>query len=81
MGLGAARDVITDFTAGQDMMDFTGMAMTFSGGSGFTQTAGELIALASGGNSILAGDTDGDGVADFEVMLLGITSVTASMFV
>ena len=81
VGLGAARDVITDFTAGQDMMDFTGMAMTFSGGSGFTQTAGELIALASGGNSILAGDTDGDGVADFEVMLLGITSVTASMFV
>ncbi|MCP5342273.1 MAG: hypothetical protein H6901_08665 [Rhodobacteraceae bacterium] len=81
VGLGGARDVIADFTGGQDMMDFSAMGMSFSGASGFTSTAGEMIALASGGDTILAGDIDGDGVADFEVMLLGVTSVTGAMFV
>ena len=81
VGLGGARDVIADFTGGQDMMDFSAMGMSFSGASGFSNTAGEMIALASGGDTILAGDIDGDGVADFEVMLLGVTSVTGAMFV
>ena len=79
--VGSARDVISDFTGGQDQMDFTAMGMSFSGASGFSNTAGEMIALASGGDTILAGDIDGDGVADFEVMLLGVTSVTGAMFV
>ncbi|MCB2093042.1 MAG: M10 family metallopeptidase C-terminal domain-containing protein [Rhodobacteraceae bacterium] len=80
-GVGSARDVISDFTGGQDQMDFTAMGMSFSGASSFSNTAGEMIALASGGNTILAGDIDGNGVADFEVMLLGVTSVNAGMFV
>jgi serralysin len=81
VGIGGARDVISDFTGGQDQMDFTAMGMTFSAGSSFTNTAGEMIAVASGGNTILTGDVNGDGVADFELMLLGVTSVTAGMFV
>jgi Ca2+-binding RTX toxin-like protein len=81
VGIGGARDVISDFTAGQDQMDFTAMGMTFSAGSSFTNTAGEMIAVANGGDSILTGDVNGDGVADFELMLLGVTSVTAGMFV
>ena len=40
-----------------------------------------MIAVASGGDTILTGDVNGDGVADFELMLLGVTSVTAGMFV
>jgi hypothetical protein len=36
------------------------------------------LRLAAG---ILAGDIDGDGVADFEIQLTGVTALTSSAFV
>lgn len=67
-------DVITDFRRGQDHIDLSGLdAITGGGrdsfswiGSGaFDNTAGQLRSYSSGGSFFLAGDVNGDGVADF----------------
>jgi serralysin len=42
----------------------------FLGGSAFTNVAGELVQFVEGGHTVLAGDVDGDGVADFELEMM-----------
>lgn len=42
----------------------------FLGGSEFTNAAGELIQFVEGGHTVVAGDVDGDGVADFELEMM-----------
>ena len=68
------EDVITDFRRGQDKIDLSGLdavdgggddAFTWVGSSAFSNTAGELRSYSQGGDHFLAGDVDGDGVADF----------------
>lgn len=80
-GVGAGnRDVITDFShADGDKIDLhlidadtmqDGDQAFHLGGSSFTHSAGELIQFSDGsGNTVLAGDVNGDGVADFEIQL------------
>jgi serralysin len=80
-GVGAGnRDVITDFShTDGDKIDLhlidadttlNGDQAFHLGGSSFTHSAGELIQFSDGsGNTILAGDVNGDGVADFEIQL------------
>ena len=74
-----ARDTITDFTAG-DKIDLaridadsgTGgdQAFIFLGTAAFDSHAGELRYQSAGGTHwLVQGDTNGDGVADFEVAL------------
>ncbi|MCW3798204.1 M10 family metallopeptidase C-terminal domain-containing protein [Sphingomonas sp. BN140010] len=80
-------DKITDFVRGQDKLDFTAFdpssakgdqAMTFIGDAAFGKHAGEVRTYVDGtGMNIVAGDLDGDGVADF-VVNLGQVHLTSS---
>ncbi len=83
MGLGAARDVITDFVHGQDIIDLTDIdADTNTPGSqnftfittAFTNVAGQ-VRYAGG---VLQIDLDGVGGANLEIALTGSPVVTAS---
>lgn len=80
-GIGALRDVITDFEAGIDrialnlidanVLKANNQAFKFIGDSDFGHVAGQLRAYADSGNTVVAGDTNGDGIADFEIQLIG----------
>jgi Ca2+-binding RTX toxin-like protein len=85
----AARDVITDFTAGSDRIDLsaidavlgdTDSAFHFIGDAAFG-AAGDLRAYTAGANTIVAGDVDGDGSADFTLMLRGAVALQETDFI
>jgi VCBS repeat-containing protein len=88
--VGAGRDVISDFVAGIDRIvlstidaDTTrngNQTFNFIGAEDFTG-AGQLRAFASSGNTIVAGDINGDGFADFEIQLTGIHVIAGADFV
>ena len=88
---GAQRDQILDFHQGEDVIDVlfidanTGaggnQAFDFIGAAAFSHTAGELRATTFGDNTIVAGDIDGDGSADFQILVAGVTGLTAGDFV
>ena len=70
-------DQIIDFNRGQiDKVDLAAIdavaggaddAFTWIGAAAFSGTAGQLRSFSSGGNNFLAGDVNGDGVADFTI--------------
>ncbi len=72
-GIGKARDVITDFRHGDDRIDIAridadsttpgNQAFTFIGAAGFSGEAGQLRSAGS----VVSGDIDGDGAADFQI--------------
>jgi Ca2+-binding RTX toxin-like protein len=82
-------DVIQDFQRGSDLIDLSAIdAKAGSGnqafhyvGAGAFGAAGDLRAYVSAGQTIIAGDIDGDGVADFRIRLDGVYSLTSSDFV
>jgi len=86
---GGGRDVIKDFVAG-DVIDVSGIdanttvandqAFTFIGSAAFTHTAGEMQARFLGGNTLVSGDVDGNGQADFQVVLSGHVTLQVSDF-
>jgi Ca2+-binding RTX toxin-like protein len=49
-------------------------AFAFIGSAGFAGTAGQLRADAVGSDMLVQADTDGDGAADFEILLQGNAS-------
>lgn len=70
------KDRIADFTRGQDHLDLSGIdaitggaddAFTWMGSAAFTGVAGQLRSYAEGGSFFVAGDVNGDGVADFTI--------------
>lgn len=78
----AYRDVITDFGRTQgDIIDLCAIdtnlratgdpAFRFLGANQFSGAAGELRYQHSNGSTLIFGDTDGDGLADFSVELTG----------
>ncbi|MDK3019248.1 calcium-binding protein [Pseudodonghicola flavimaris] len=73
-----AEDVITDFTRGKDLLDFTGFdrALYFLGGRDFYGEGNELRFDADLNRIEL--DYDGDREADFAVVLEGIGRITAT---
>ncbi len=83
-------DLIKDFGKG-DIIDLSGIdanstasgnqSFKFIGSQEFTKQAGELNVVKEDGNTFVQGDSNGDGVADFQVALLGQPSLTASSFV
>ena len=77
---GAARDIILDFASG-DSIDLANIdansgaaddqAFTFIGTDAFSNIAGELRYSIIDGNTLVYGDTDGDGNADLVIQLAG----------
>jgi Ca2+-binding RTX toxin-like protein len=80
-----AGDIITDFHHGEkDRIDLNGIfggAANFIGSDAFTGHAGEIRYALAGSDLLLSGDVDGNGIADFEIHLLGISTIGASDFV
>lgn len=88
-GIGAGlRDVVTDMKVRDlDVIDLSAIdadstqggdqAFAFIGAAAFGLHAGELHLVAG----VLSGDVDGNGVADFEIQLTGVTTLTASAFI
>lgn len=89
----AAGDVITDFTIGEDKIDVSLIdaipvgadggndAFKFLGTGSFTNVQGQLRYTVVSDGVIVSGDTSGDGVADFNIKVLGVSSLAASDFV
>ena len=87
----ALPDIITDFSTGQhDKLDFSkldaalvaaGGTALHLGGAAFTGSAGELIQYGSGKNTMIAGDLNGDGVADFVIQLNGHLTLNHLSFI
>jgi Ca2+-binding RTX toxin-like protein len=86
---GATRDVIADFLSGTDKINFTGIdantsvagdqAFSMIGTAAFTVgVAGQLRYQASGADTVMMGDVNGDGVADFHLVLTGNQTFVAA---
>lgn len=79
------RDRINVFELGVDRIDLSALDAiadtegndAFSLVGSFSHTAGELIARVVNTHTYLEGDVNGDGVADFSIMLVGVTGLTA----
>ena len=87
-GVGAGRDIITDFLSGTDRIQFTGIdantgaagdqAFTMINTAAFSNVAGQLRYSVAGSNTLMEGDVDGNGVADFQLQLTGNHSFAAA---
>ncbi|MDB5423578.1 MAG: hypothetical protein JWQ29_994 [Phenylobacterium sp.] len=90
IGTAAAHDRIVDFAVDADKISLkyvdanttaTGdQAFTFIGLHGFHRIAGELRYEVSGGAAHLMGDTNGDGIADFVLDVVGISTFKVTDF-
>jgi Ca2+-binding RTX toxin-like protein len=86
--VGAGRDIITDFVSGTDRIGLSGIdastavagnqAFTLINTAAFSAVAGQLRYEVTGGNTILEGDVDGNGTADFQIELTGVHSFVAA---
>ncbi len=84
-------DRITDFSSAQgDLIDLSAIdainggannAFTFIGSGAFTNVAGQLRVFTQSGNTFVVGDTNGDGVADFQIQVDGIVPLTGTDFI
>jgi len=90
-GVTASRDTITDFNRAEgDKISLSLLdaniktaaddAFRFIGNEGFHKIAGELHYEAANGGVLVAGDTNGDGIADFNIFVAGIFSLNATDF-
>ncbi|CAA2143672.1 calcium-binding protein [Methylobacterium bullatum] len=88
----SGRDIIKDFDFAEgDRIDLSGIdanlgqagdqGFQFIGTDGFSGQAGELRTKFGGGNTLLQGDTNGDGAADFAVLLQGQQTLDNGSFV
>ncbi len=91
------RDIITDFTPGQDRIDLSAIdantklagnqAFKFLGTAAFTSAPGGLVyrqfneAGTANDITIVYGDVDGDKLADFQIELSGLKTLTAANFI
>jgi serralysin len=83
-------DEIVDFVSGTDKIDLRGIdgnagaagdqAFSFIGNADFSNVAGELRAYSADGDNFVAGDVNGDGVADFIINLGGSSAVASDFF-
>lgn len=89
------RDIIADFESGSDLINLGRLdadaghsgnqAFRFLGATEFTGTAGELVTYQQVVDleltTVLAGDSNGDGVADFEIELRGNIALNSGDFI
>ncbi len=83
-------DLISDFNQAEgDVIDLSAIdaiygagddAFTFIGDAAFSGTAGELTVYTHGGDTFVAGDRNGDGLADFQIRLTGEIELTMADF-
>ena len=89
--VGAGRDTIDDFQQGADRVDLSAIdadmsaagdqAFSFIGSAAFSHAAGQLRQGSDGaGNTVIEGDVQGDGVADFQILLKGAYTLNGSDF-
>jgi Ca2+-binding RTX toxin-like protein len=89
--VGATADRILDFNSSQgDKIDLHlidakttvagDQAFTFITGA-FTGVAGQLHAIGSGADTLVEGDVNGDGTADFQIKLSGLPTLVAGDFI
>ena len=84
----SAMDHITDFIRGEDKLDFKSIdansktasneAFNFIGSADFSHKAGELRFESHESYTLVQGDVNGDGIADFGVLLDGLTGTLKS---
>ena len=76
------RDFVADFSKAQNdeinLSEFGGLQ--FIGQAAFS-AAGQVRFTQSGGDTIVSGDVNGDGVADFSILLTGAKTLVAGDFV
>jgi len=87
----ADGDTIRDFVSGTDTIVLKNIdastrskgnqAFEFIGTEKFHKEAGELRTYKSGGNTYVAGDTDGDGIADFTIKFSGSKTFASADFI
>lgn len=77
-----ASDTILDFAAGKDLIDLRKIDefSRFIGEREFTGRAGEVRYGYDGGDTIVQGDTNGDGRADLAIVLVGKIALVADDF-
>ncbi len=85
---GANGDVVTDFASTVDKLDFRSLdanaslaglqRFTWLDTGSFTGQAGQLREYGDNGKHFVAGDTNGDRVADFIIEIVGSTNLTSS---
>ncbi|HEY0130567.1 MAG TPA: M10 family metallopeptidase C-terminal domain-containing protein, partial [Allosphingosinicella sp.] len=83
-------DEIVDFTSGLDKIRLSeidsnsgvagNQAFTFVGNNAFSGTAGELRTYSQGGDRFVAGDVNGDGLADFTINVNNANVVVTDFF-
>jgi serralysin len=83
-------DTIVDFVSGTDKIDVTAydantavagdQAFTFIGAAAFSGVAGQLRTYSANGDNFIAGDTNGDGIADMIVNINDSTVVVTDFF-
>ncbi len=89
---GAARDTITDFSHNQgdrialDAIDAVAgpgnHKFSFIGSAGFSPNSeGELRFIRQGGDAVLLADVNGDGRADFSIVVLDVNSLVGGDFI
>ena len=75
----ASGDIVTDFVAGVDHIDFTSIGiLNWIDNADFTGSAGEFRWVQVGANTLLQIDLDGDGLmgtGDVEVGLVGVAGI------
>lgn len=86
----SAADRITDFTQGSDKIDLSTIdassrnsgeqAFSFIGSAAFSGAAGQLRYERVGEETHIFGDTNGDRIADFELLLTGLYSLNSGDF-
>lgn len=88
----SASDRIVDFNRSQgDRIELTDIdantlvggnqAFSFIGTAAFSNVAGQLRYFQQNGDTFIAGDVDGNGVADFQIVLDPLASLVASDFI
>jgi Ca2+-binding RTX toxin-like protein len=78
-GVGIGRDTVTDFQKGSDKIELAG-ASSFIGSNAFTGTAGEVRSAASSGQTVVELDSNGDRIADLQILLSGDVQLDYSDF-
>ena len=84
------NDEITDFVSGVDKLRLSeidanagaagNQAFTFIGNAAFSNVAGQLRTYNQGGDNFLAGDVNGDSIADFTINLNATSIVATDIF-